>query len=301
MRVAVIGMGRMGGHHWRVLRALGHEVVTVDPDPSRAPDHLSLDTVAGDLDAVAVAVPPDMLASVAVQASERAKLLLVEKPMAANVPDAIALAQSVGHTAIGYTERHNPAVEQLRRNLELVGDIHHVAIQRLGLPPDPGRQTAHVALDLATHDLDVLRYLGFEPQLLHAAGSARHVVATLDLGGPTATLEASHLHPTKVRTLSVTGSEGMLTLDYQRQTLDLVEPEGITPIPVTYEEPLARQWRAFPHGPTAADGIAALKLAIQIAGGDPCSLSASAAAPRAQGATAASTGRGTVRLVAGGS
>lgn len=296
MKVAVIGKGRMGVCHERVLRGQGHHVVTVDPDPSREADHRSLDEIQA-ADAAVVAVPPDRLASTAVAASVFGPVL-VEKPMASNVANAIALAQSIGHYVVGYTERHNPAVEQLRRHLDLVGEIHHVAIQRLGLPPD--RPTAHVALDLATHDLDILRYLGFEPSLLHAAGSARHVVATLDLGGPTATLEASHLHPTKVRTLTVTGGEGMLALDYQRQTLDYVEPTGVTPIPVVYEEPLARQWRAFPHGPGPADGLAALKLAIEITG-ERCSPSASPAAIHAQAATAAGTSRGTVRLVRDGS
>lgn len=277
----------MGVLHERVLHGLGHEVVTVDPDPEKNAD-LPLIAALDGVDAAVVAVPPSKLATLTVDASAKATYLLVEKPMAEKVADAVAVADSVGHLVVGYTERHNPAVEQLRRNLELAGDIHHIAIQRLGLPPD--RPTAHVALDLATHDLDVLRYLGFEPKLLHAAGSSRHVVATLEIGAATATLEASHLHPTKIRMLTVTGSEGMLALDYQRQTLDLVEPEGITPIPVTYEEPLARQWRAFPHGPDASDGIATLTLAAEIAG---CDHSASTVAPPVVGATAKRISLGT--------
>lgn len=297
MRVVVIGKGRMGVLHERVLRAQGHDVVTVDPDPEKQADRRSLDEIAH-ADAACIAVPPDKIPSVAIAASQVARSLLVEKPMASDVPHAISLAQSVGHCVVGFTERHNPAVEQLRRNLELVGDIHHIAIQRLGLPPD--RPTAHVALDLATHDLDILRYLGFEPSVLHAAGSSRHVVATLDLDGPTATLEASHLHPTKVRTLTVTGSEGMLALDYQRQTLDLVEPSGVTPIEVTYEEPLVRQWRAFPHGPSATDGLAVLKLAVEIAGGDGCVRSASSAEPHAQEVIASPVSPEMARPAAGG-
>lgn len=297
MRVAVIGMGVMGAHHWRVLRAQGHDVLTVDPDPRRRADLRSVEAI-DRVDVAAVAVPPESLASVAVAVSTRCGSLLVEKPMASNVPDGIALAQSTGHVVVGYTERHNPAVSELRRHLDLVGDIHHIAIQRLGLPP--GRPTAHVALDLATHDLDVLRFLGFEPRLLHSAGSHRHVVACLDLGGPTATLEASHLHPTKVRTLTVTGSEGMLALDYQRQTLDLIEREGITPIPVTYEEPLARQWRAFPHGPGPADGLAVLKLAKAIEGESCPPRSVSGAELCVRAPTASGTSPGTVRLASGG-
>jgi predicted dehydrogenase len=294
VRVAVIGMGVMGTHHWRVLRALGHEVVTVDPDPGKNAD-LPLIAALQQVDAAVVAVPPAAIPTVAVDVGAKARLLMVEKPMADSLQGATALAEHVKHLVVGYTERHNPAVEELRRHLDLIGDIHHVAIQRLGLPPD--RSTGHVALDLATHDLDILRYLGFAPQLLHAAGSPRHVVATLDLGGPTATIEASHLHPRKIRTLTVTGSEGMLALDYQRQTLDLVESSGITPIPVTYEEPLARQWRAFPHGPDASDGIATLRLAVEIAG---CDRSASPAALPVAGATATGASHVTVRLAGGG-
>ena len=261
MRVAVVGMGNMGQRHARVLRDLGHEVVTVDTDPARKPDYATLPRA----DTACIATPPSALFEQAAGAIERGMDVLVEKPMALTAGQAKALGARARlkqrRLAVGYTERHNPVITVLAAQLPRLGRVRHITIQRLG--PAPVHPTP-VWLDLATHDLDVLRFLGFAPQLLHVAGGEDHLVSTYQHGRATATIEASHLHPAKVRTISVTGTCGMLSADYQAQTLDLFTHDSVSRLPVRQAEPLRLQWDRFPHGATARDGVAALELATEL-------------------------------------
>jgi predicted dehydrogenase len=83
-------------------------------------------------------------------------------------------------------------------------------------------------LDLATHDLDVLRYLiGSEVTRVFAETEQRIHTAHEDLlsglvrfaNGVVASLDINWLTPTKVRTLALTGERGMFVVDYLLQEL----------------------------------------------------------------------------------
>ena len=85
-----------------------------------------------------------------------------------------------------------------------------------------------MVLDLATHDLDVLRYLiGSEVIRAFAETERRIHSAHEDLlsaqlrfaNGTIATLDINWLTPTKVRTLTLTGERGMFVVDYLVQDL----------------------------------------------------------------------------------
>ena len=61
---------------------------------------------------------------------------------------------------VGHVERFNPAVVALKRKIDegLIGRIYQMHARRLS--PFPDRDSMRgVALDLATHDIDVMRYL----------------------------------------------------------------------------------------------------------------------------------------------
>jgi|GEM_PF-2593117 len=253
MRIAVIGFGRMGRNHARVLRELGQSVVTVDT--AGHADHKGI--VGLEADGACIAVPPDLLAEVALRCP--IEPWLIEKPLATNLKDAQAVADQFD-CAVGYVERHNPAVLALAENLDRVGRIIHVEAKRLG---PAGRCDTSPALDLATHDLDVLRFLNLKPQPVIGIHRGSHLSALLNVGS----LEASHNHPFKQRTLEILGTDGLLRLDYAAQTL-ILEADGasfnLTPLT---EEPLRRMWQAILNDePTAtvADGIATLSLALEL-------------------------------------
>ena len=90
--------------------------------------------------------------------------VLVEKPIATTLPDALRMRSAALEAGrklmVGHVERFNPAVEKLR---ELVaegrlGKVYRAHATRVG--PLPTRiQDAGVAIDLATHDLDIMQHV----------------------------------------------------------------------------------------------------------------------------------------------
>ena len=90
--------------------------------------------------------------------------LLVEKPIAFNVDEGrqiIAAAERAGvKLMIGHIERFNPAVIALKEHLAAgeLGRVFQMDAHREG--PFPARvQDVGVVIDLAVHDLDVMRYV----------------------------------------------------------------------------------------------------------------------------------------------
>ena len=89
-----------------------------------------------------------------------------------------------------------------------------------------------MALDLATHDIDVMRYLtgprsrGCPRSRRAPLGGAGEdlICATLRFDSDAmGLLETNWVTPTKVRQLCVTGEHGMLVVDYLTQDLYLFE------------------------------------------------------------------------------
>lgn len=253
----------MGTLHLRVLRAMPEAelVAVVDPDPARrvaaAPDGSGLTAYAtlGEalaahaLDFAGLATPIAHLPELAHEALAAGLGVLMEKPMAPSEEAAAAViadAQQRGLVlSVGHVERCNPAVVALRDRLDagLVGRVHQMHARRLS--PFPNRSGAQgVALDLATHDIDVMRYLtGSEVCRVSAeasspleTGAEDLLCATLRLDdGAMGLVEANWVTPTKVRELTVLGERGMVVVDYLRQELSFYEH----PTTVNEWEPLA--------------------------------------------------------------
>jgi predicted dehydrogenase len=273
VNMLVVGNGNMGANHVRVLRALGHDVQTLDPAASAHADHRMICFgLINWAETVCVATPIDQLAQTAEAWLKRGKDVLVEKPGATDVATLaylhqLAIEQGV-QLQIGYTERHNPAVDVLRLSLPMVGATRHVSIRRLGYADT----SVDPALNLACHDLDILDALDLGPRITNVERQHGHLVAHLvahvagwleDLD-ITIAIEASHLHPIKRRTLEVVGRDGVLYLDYQLKTLSFVTRDGeLTYLPVDKTESLVNEWQAFMRG-EGSSGTAALALAEQM-------------------------------------
>lgn len=215
----------------------------------RAYDSLDDALEAETLDFAVIATPIAELVPSAVSALRSGLHVLVEKPMAPNADGARLLldeAERGGRVLmVGLVERCNPAVITLKRKLAegQAGRILQMHARRLS--PFPNRaQMAGVALDLATHDIDVMRYItGAEVDRVFAEtasgvgpGDEDLVCATLRFeGGTTGLLETNWITPTKVRQLAVTGERGMFVIDYLTQDLTFYEH----PTTPTVWEPLA--------------------------------------------------------------
>ena len=240
LRGAVLGLGMIGRHHARILQStpLAELAGAVDPSGDRfgalhagAPRFDSLDDLlsAGPApDFAIVAVPTEEhVATVEVLAAAGVSVL-VEKPLAATAEEArriIAAVEAAGvRGAVGHVERFNPALLELRRRVHeegLIGDLIVVTTERVGPFPDRVKDVG-VVKDLATHDLDLVRWIGQSPVELVAAqtsyrmGRAHEdlVLATGRLAsGTTFNCVVDWLTPTKSRHTRVLGERGMLVAD----------------------------------------------------------------------------------------
>jgi predicted dehydrogenase len=272
----VVGHGTMGKNHARVLEGMGHRVASLDPSlTSGATHHMPTEELIDWTEVVCIATPITELCCTAASWMDRGKSVLVEKPGACT-STGLLLSQKEAEQngvrlAVGFTERFNPGVQALANHLHRVNSVRHIHVRRLGYAADRGGDPG---LDLATHDLDVLDALGFELELEHVARSEHHVSALLRAnhisplvipGVASVSLEASHLHPNKVRELEVVGDSGVLQLDYQAQTLGFLNTERQrVALPVEKAEPLQREWEAFFNG-EGSTGLAALAIAERMA------------------------------------
>ena len=255
LRVAVIGVGSMGRNHARVYADLPDVtlVAVADPSPASAAqaarqfggtaytDYLAM-LDAEQPDAVTIAVPTSEHLAVALQVIERGIHVLIEKPIAHTVEEArriIAAAARAGvRLMVGHIERFNPAVIALKDRLRSgeLGRVFQIDARRQG--PFPARvRDVGVAIDLAVHDLDLMRYItGAEVQRVYAETERRIHTTQEDLisglvrlnDGTVGTLTINWLTPTKIRELFVTGERGMFRVDYLTQDLYFFENAVVT-------------------------------------------------------------------------
>lgn len=140
----------MGGFHRRVLRDLGMDVSTVDPDPAAGADYVCIPARA--FDVVCVACPIKHLAEQAALWAGHDGWLLIEKPMAPSADEAHELATLFAgqRVAVGYVERFNPIVREALRHPTT--RAHFVRWN--------DRPSSDVALDLLAHDVDLAHFAG---------------------------------------------------------------------------------------------------------------------------------------------
>ncbi|EEH65031.1 oxidoreductase, NAD-binding domain protein [Actinomyces urogenitalis DSM 15434] len=236
LRVGLIGLGSMGRHHARVIRATpGMDLVAVaDPAGDKfgvagelpvLPDVAAL--IDAGLDAAMVAVPTIYHEDVALALAEAGVHTMVEKPIAATaasgrrVAEAFDKAGLVG--AVGYVERCNPALRALRERLDAgeLGQVYQVLTRRQG--PFPARiSDVGVVKDLATHDIDLTAWVAGAPyesvsaQVAYRSGRENEdmVVATGRLAnGVIVSHTVNWLTPFKERVTIVTGEKGAFVAD----------------------------------------------------------------------------------------
>jgi predicted dehydrogenase len=84
------------------------------------------DALLGDVDAVAIALPPDVQVSLAIRAARAGRHLLLEKPIALSVAGADELLSAVTDSGVAsvvfFTNRFAPAIEQVLNDATTTGD-----------------------------------------------------------------------------------------------------------------------------------------------------------------------------------
>jgi UDP-N-acetylglucosamine 3-dehydrogenase len=250
IRVAVVGVGSMGKNHARVYQDLSDVelVAIVDKDKATAQNagrryhvpayHDICEMVEKEKpEAVSVVVPTQHHFPVVKQLLEAGCHVLVEKPIANSIAESqelVTTAKRLGRILmVGHIERFNPAVIELKSRLEAgeLGRVFQIHTRRLG--PFPSRiQDVGVVMDLATHDLDIMRYLtGSEVIRVYSEIKRELHTSQEDLfagilrfeDGTIGILEINWLTPTKIRELYVTGERGMYRVNYITQDLCFFE------------------------------------------------------------------------------
>lgn len=318
IRTAVIGVGSMGRNHARVYSELPEaQLVGVADDNFQTAETVgkafgvkSYQDFRQLLDhekpeAVTIAVPTALHEEVATYALKVGAHVLIEKPIAATIEEGkrlIALAEEKKRKLmVGHIVRFNPAIQELKKKLDAgeLGRIFQVFCRRAG--PFPARiRDVGVVIDLAPHDVDIMRFLiGMDPIRVYSETEQRIHTAHEDIvfgllrfpDGVIGSLEINWLTPTKIREVLVLGERGLFRVDDLTQDLYFFENAVVSNVPWTAlqtlkgvsegsmhrfslqrYEPLKAELQGFLKAVaedtavpvTGADGLAALKLALAL-------------------------------------
>ncbi len=299
LKIGVVGVGVMGSNHARVLSGVpGVQLVGIaDPDRKRrdfVARTLGCDAFA-DIDgllrcrpdAITIAAPTHLHHDLALKCISHGIHLLVEKPIAPTVEEGhaiVAAAHRAGVTLmVGHVERFNPAVESMKRAIK-GQDILSIAITRVG-PFPPRMSNVGVVIDLAVHDIDLIRWftdseiVEIQPQLSSAVAE-REDIALLQFrtaSGVLAHINTNWLTPFKARTIHIATRDKYLMADLL--TLQVTECFGFQAdgsysmrhLSVGYAEPLRAELLAFVDAirsartpaVTGEEAVASLEIAIR--------------------------------------
>ena len=273
LRVGVVGVGVMGSNHARVFAGLpGAELVGVaDPDSKQA-DFVAQtlgciavsdvnELLERDVDAITIAAPTHLHRDIALTCIARGVHVMVEKPIASSVEEGreiINVARRAGVTLmVGHVERFNPAVEAIKEAIR-GEDILSIAITRVG-PFPPRMSNVGVVIDLAVHDIDLIRWftdsdiIDVQPQLSSAVAE-REDIALLQFrtaSGVLAHINTNWLTPFKARNVTVATRGKYVMGDLlTRQVTECFgfQPDGsysMRHLSVGHAEPLRSELLAF--------------------------------------------------------
>jgi UDP-N-acetylglucosamine 3-dehydrogenase len=299
LRIGVVGAGVMGSNHARVLAGMPDTTLVgiVDPLPAHRTRATELtgcrtfesfdELVAEGVDAVTIAAPTHLHHELSLAAIARKIHVLVEKPIASSVEEGqeiVTAARKAGVTLmVGHVERFNPAVAAIKQAIS-GEDILSIAITRVG-PFPPRMSNVGVVIDLAVHDIDLIRWftesdiVEVQPQLSSAVAE-REDIALLQFrtaSGVLAHINTNWLTPFKARNVTVATRGKYVMGDLlTRQVTECFgfKPDGsysMRHLPVGHDEPLRAELVAFLHAVrsqsvpavTGDEGVASLEIAIR--------------------------------------
>ena len=261
LKLAVVGLG-FGANHARVLSRLqGVQLAAIcDSDPEKLAavgigvaartytNHADM-LREESLDAVVIAVPTRFHASVALDAIAAKCAVFIEKPLARSHAEGLRIVDAAAAAGLalmpGHIERFNPVVQEVHRRIRAgeAGRIIQLRARRLAYFAERSREVdIGVVHDLAFHEIDVMRLLvGAEVERVYAeiqanfqtpfADSISAVLRFESAGaqpGIIGAIEVDWLSPRKVRELSILGSDGLFSLDYDAKELEFQPAQTLT-------------------------------------------------------------------------
>ena len=294
--VAVIGTGQWGKNHARVYNELpSTELVAIcDVNPERAKAMAAQYGVKAysdsaqmlkdkSIEAVNVCTWSTILAQEAQKALNAGKHVLVEKPMATTPQQAeklVATAQENDlHLTVGFLMRFIPGLQIIRQSIvdKKIGEFVCATAKRVSQWPERIGDVG-VVKDTAIHDIDVMHFIsGENPISVYAKMGSMRIKKFEDYAqimltykdGKSAFIESNWLTPYKTRTLTVTGSDAIMRLDYITQDLWIEQQKETVQPRYPFQEPLKAELQHFVECivekkkplVTGEDGVRALEVA----------------------------------------
>jgi UDP-N-acetylglucosamine 3-dehydrogenase len=297
--VAVVGTGFWGKNHARAYKELESTnlLAICDMNAERAQNIANQFGVKAytdskemlkdkEIEAVSICTWSTVLAQEALKALEAGKHVLVEKPMAADSKQAEKLLKTAEennlHLTVGFLTRFIPGLQRIQEAVasKKIGELVCATAKRVTQWPERIGDVG-VIKDTAIHDIDVMHYLtGEDPTTVFAkTGNKRHrqfedyaqIMLTYK-DGKSAFIESNWLTPYKTRTLTVTGSDAIMKLDYMTQELSIEDANATLQPRYATVEPLKLELQHFAECitqkkkpiVTGIDGLKALKIAEAI-------------------------------------
>lgn len=300
IRIGVVGVGHLGNYHLQKYQKIPHvEIIGVtDVVPEKAAEAAALYScqsfnnhldLIGDVDAVSIAVPTASHYEVARNFLAAGVDVLLEKPTASTVAEAIELNDLARARdlilQIGFVERFNPAIMALEKVID-----RPLFIEAHRLHPFFARGTdVDVILDLMIHDLDIiLTFVKAPLDDIEAVGvsvlSSQVDIANARLSfenGCVANVTASRVTGKSMQKIRFFGANGYHAIDYAKRELvslskkakagsqhDIVQ----NPVEVKVHDPLEEEIRSFvqavckrtPPRVSGVDALPALETAAKI-------------------------------------
>jgi predicted dehydrogenase len=281
MRVLLVGLGRWGEKHLRVLRELGVDIWVADVRQDGrehavgrgvAADRVVADyrKALGDVDAVDVVTPAHSHGVIAIECLAAGRHCFIEKPLAAAATDGWAVAAAAAAAGrvvqVGHVFRFHPVTAMLRRALSdgRIGRVRFATGRFSGFKRP--RTDVGVTWTDGIHYFDLFahllgrratRVLAFQRDFL-GRGLDDMAVAVVSYGDVDTVVESNYFVPGTQRECVVVGELGSLVADYGRGTLALHRSEhrrtangweaverGREEVDATGEEPLRAELQAF--------------------------------------------------------
>lgn len=264
LSIALIGAGRMGQAHARVLASLQQVKIraVADNTPATAAEVAARFGAAvkpfegilddEDIRALIITTPTPTHAELVSRAARAGKAVFVEKPLASSLEQAEQVVRVVRETGVpcqvGFQRRYDPAYANAKRRVE-AGELGRLetfrAISRDPFPPrlEFLKTSGGMLVDMGIHDFDSARFFFGEVSEVYAVGAALRdpslaeyglydlAVATLKfesgaLGTVENALNASYGYEIVA---DILGEKGKLHLEKKRQTqLEFWSAAGVT-------------------------------------------------------------------------
>lgn len=211
-----------------------------------------------DVAALTICTPTVTHAEITLECVGRGVAVLVEKPMASTLKEAVEIFDAVksfgGKLMVGFIERFNPAVRYMCKAVSegVIGTPLTIAARRIG--PWPERiGDVGVVKDVAIHDIDLAHhFFGKIPTQLYATGGAlRHsyedYLQTLMYFDTvrSASIEANWLSSKKKRDMRITGTEGVAHIEFLTGETVIEKPDYSISPAINYVEPLKSELTYF--------------------------------------------------------